>query len=251
MVTRGPQANRESDAWGAIGSSPQRSSRGSDSKCVFPSDAHKRPTSRARLLSRKSLRPRFDRRRVSEQIAATTVGCWTVRRRPRKHTSQQRLTVPAGRGKDSRDTAKRGNSGGTTPGLLQRAKNQPVVPSIVTPHSDAGPVPYPVLDTGSSPTPHSCHPRAAHLSSSSEAKDLPAIPQPHSPPTQPVFSQPVVPGQPGTHGGARDGRGYDLPLLTHNRHSRDQSCPPSSTRTPQPVSEVSRASLPPLLGGED
>ncbi len=101
--------------------------------------------------------PGFDRLRVSEQIAVTTVGCRAVRRRPRKHTSQQRLSVPAGRGKDYRDTVNRGNSG-QPPGLLQRAKNQTVVP-----HPDA--VPSPVLDTGSCRTFHSRHPRAKRRTS--------------------------------------------------------------------------------------
>ncbi len=211
MVTRGPQANRESDAWGAIGSSPQRSSRGSDSKCVFPSDAHKRPTSRARLLSRNRLRPRFDRRRVSEQIAATTVGCWTVRRRPRKHTSQQRLTVPAGRGKDYRDTVNRGNSG-KPPGLLQRAKNQPVVP-------DADPVPCPVLDTGSSPTPPTVSSRAKprDLKHPSPRHCLPGQPPPYSIRGRPHLPIPGILETPIRHPRAK--RRTSRPSHNHTRHS--------------------------------
>ncbi len=124
-----------------------------------------------------------------------------MRRRPRKHTSQQRLSVPAGRGKDSRDTAKRGNSG-QPPGLLQRAKNQPVVP-----HPDA--VPSPVLDTGSPPTSHSCHPRAKRR-----------IPRPSHPTVIPPTRR--AGPRSGTHGGARDGRGYP----------QNPSTQPHPTRSP-------------------
>ncbi len=156
---------------------PRDQAEGPIANASFPKTPISAPQSGRGCRAENRLRPRFDRRRVSEQLAATTVGCWTARRRPRKHTSQQRLTVSAGRGKGYRDTVNRGNSG-QPPELLQRVKNQPVVPDF----------PF--------------------MSSLSEAKDLPAIPQPHCPLTLPAFSQPVVPGQPGTHGGARDGRGY-------------------------------------------
>ncbi len=190
MTTRGPQAKSERDAWGAIGSSPQRSSRGSDSKCVFPSDAHKRPTSRARLLSRKRLRPRFrppTRERANCRHYRWLLDC------AEKTEETYFPTTPHGSGRAwerQQRHCKTGQLRENPRGCFNAPKTKP---SCRTPMR----YPAPYLIRGLSPL------------------------------TPPAFSQPVVPGQPGTHGGADGQPGYptNLPPLTHVRHSPKPSSP--------------------------
>ncbi len=77
---------------------------------------------------------------------------------------------------------------------------------IVSPHSDAGPVPTVGHGTGAD-TPPTCH-------------------QPHTPPPSCPPSSPRTPMRGGTHGEARDGRGYPhQPPCTHTRDSPNPSSP--------------------------
>ncbi len=79
---------------------------------------------------------------------------------------------------------------------ISRSTPHIVVPSIVSPHSDAGPVPTVGRRTGAATTTHT------HF-----------IPFPDPPSLS--TPDPVVPDLIGTHGGAQDGRGNHHPHTFH------------------------------------
>ena len=140
--------------------------------------------------------------------------------------------------------------GGATPIPPPRRSRQATTHIFVVPHphTSSFPISVPRLPrlrsgtmvdgrrNGATPSlpPHPISPPDSLLvSSSSEAKDLPVIPQPHSPLAQPAFSQPVVPSIVSPHSDAG-------PVPTVGRWTgaatpftpSTQSQPPHSPHTP-------------------